>query len=119
VARRVHTYNAMSYSGPERASPRALADCPVRLWGAPELAEASCVNVSRGGMALSLAEMLPIGTLLRISALFSDEEQVDATAVVVWERGYGIEHRIGVRFLSLSQNALSVLANYISEAVAA
>ncbi len=108
-----------SYSGPERASPRVLAFCPVRLWGVPELAEGVCVNVSRGGMALSLSEVLPVGTLLRISATFPDEaNQVDATAVVVWERSYGFEQRIGVRFLSLSRSALATLSNYIDDVAA-
>lgn len=108
------------YAGPARVSPRVLAYAPVRLWGVPELAEGVCVNVSRGGMALSLSERLPVGTLLRITAYLPDElHQIDATGVVVWERNYGVENRIGVRFLSLSQEALATLANYINDAVAA
>jgi hypothetical protein len=93
--------------------------CPVTLWGIPEVNDAVAINVSKGGMALSLAEKLQVGTLLRLSALIPNAEPVDATAEVVWEHGYKYEQRVGVRFLSPSERALSALARLTGAAGAA
>ena len=106
----------MEALSPERASQRATAYWPVSLWGDVDEHDAVCVNVSRGGMALALTAPVPLGTLLRVTAVLPGGFSLDATAVVMWARGRGPEQRIGIRFLSLRQDALTAVADWVAEA---
>lgn len=106
------------FQGPKRTSPRVPVFCPVVFWGAPEQTDAVCLNISRGGMALAVDAPVPAGTLLRVSALLPDRDPITATAVVVWEVR-GLQTRIGLRFLSLAQEALEALSEYVSGAAPA
>jgi hypothetical protein len=110
--------HSVSDSSQTRATRRVQVYCPVSIWGDPEQNAGVCVNVSRGGMALSIAQPLPVGTLLRVTALLPSGRTLDATVVVVWVRS-GREHRIGVSFVTLNQEALSTVTDYVEEAKAA
>jgi c-di-GMP-binding flagellar brake protein YcgR len=107
------------YDGVQRSSPRVVIYCPVKLWGDTEVHEGVCINVSRGGMALSVAHRLQVGVLLRVSLLLPSDCQVDATCEVVWARGRGLENRIGVRFITLVERARSALDQFIAQELAA
>ena len=97
---------------------RVSAYCPVSFWGDPSQNVGVCVNISRGGMALSISQPLPVGTLLRLTALLPNGHTLDATVVVVWARS-GREHRVGVCFLTLNQDALATLTDFVEQAKAA
>ena len=102
----------------QRATHRVQVYCPVSIWGDPDQNAGVCVNVSRGGMALSIEKPLPVGTLLRVTAMLPCGRSLDATVVVVWTRS-GREHRIGVSFLTLNQDALCTVTDFVEEAKAA
>jgi hypothetical protein len=106
------------FQGPKRASPRVPVFCPVIFWGAPEQSDAICLNISRGGMALAVDEPIPAGTLLRVSALLPNQDPIAATAVVVWEVR-GLQTRVGLRFLSLEQEALTSVVDFMAGAAPA
>ena len=108
----------MNDLNPQRTTHRVTTYCPVSIWGDPSQDNGVCVNISRGGMALSMAQPLPVGTLLRVTALLPNGRTLDATVVVVWTRS-GREHRIGVCFLMLNQDALAAVTDFVEEAKAA
>jgi hypothetical protein len=59
-------------------------------------------NISLGGLKLSVAEFVPVGTVLKMQINFSNPPRtVVANGKVVWvkEVGYGERYEIGLEFL--------------------
>ncbi|MBI5511295.1 MAG: PilZ domain-containing protein [Deltaproteobacteria bacterium] len=108
----------MNDESPKRASARVPVYCPVSMWGDPTQSDSVCVNLSTGGMALAVAEPLPVGTLLRISAILPSGRVFEATVVVVWARS-DKAHRIGVCFLTLKDEARLVVNDLVEHGQAA
>jgi hypothetical protein len=108
----MHVLPGVKDLNPKRMTHRVSTFCPASFWGDPSQKDGVCVNISRGGMALSVSQPIPVGTLLRVTALLPSGRALDATVVVVWARS-GREHRIGVSFLTLNQDALTAVTNLV------
>jgi c-di-GMP-binding flagellar brake protein YcgR len=105
-----------------RKHPRFSLDLPVEYWeGDNSRSHPSRTgNVSEGGILLYLPQEIEIAKNLRLK-LFIDSGidfiSIEALVEVVWKDlpfgGKG-EHRIGVKFVDISEKDMSILKNFLN-----
>ncbi len=103
-----------------RRHPRFSLDLPVEYWQSDSASHPSRTgNLSEGGILLYLPEEIEIGKNLRLR-LFIDSGldfiSIEALVEVVWKGlpfGDKREHRIGVKFIDISEKDLANLRNFL------
>ena len=105
-----------------RKHPRFPLDLPVEYWeGDNSTSHPSRTgDVSEGGLLLYLAQEREIGKKLRLRLFINsgvDFISIEALGEVVWKDlplgGKG-EHRIGVKFVDISENDKATLRNFLN-----
>jgi c-di-GMP-binding flagellar brake protein YcgR len=104
-----------------RKYPRFSLDLPVEYWESDSESHPSRTgNVSEGGILLYLPEELEIGKNLRMRLFIDtglDFISIEALVEVVW-KGFPIgdkgEHRIGVKFIDISEKDMANLKNFLN-----
>jgi c-di-GMP-binding flagellar brake protein YcgR len=105
-----------------RRHPRFSLDLPVEYWESDNSRShpSRTENVSEGGILLYLPEETEIGKNLRLR-LFIDSGldfiSIEALVEVVWKdlpSGDKGEHRIGVKFIDISEKDMATLKNFLT-----
>jgi len=108
-----------------RKHPRFSLDLPVEYWERDNSRShpSRTGNVSEGGILLYLPEEIGIGKALRLRLFIDtglDFIPIDALVEVVWRDlafgGEG-EHRIGVKFIDISEKDMANLRNFLNSLV--
>ena len=108
-----------------RRHPRFSLNLPVEYWltddskSHPGRAE----NISEGGILLYLPEEIEIGKRLRLKLFFDSNPaiiSIEAFVEVIWKEfpwGEKGEHRIGVKFINISEEDMANLRKYLNDLV--
>ena len=107
-----------------RKYPRFSLDLPVEYWESDSGSYPSRTgNVSEGGILLYLPEELEIGKNLRLRLFIDtclDFISIEALVEVFW-KGFPIgdkgEHRVGVKFIDISEKGMANLRNFLNSLV--
>ncbi len=107
-----------------RKYPRFSLDLPVEYWENDSGSHPSRTgNVGEGGILLYLPEELEIGKNLRMRLFIDtglDFISIEALVEVVW-KGLPIgdmgEHRVGVKFIDISERDMANLRNFLNSLV--
>jgi c-di-GMP-binding flagellar brake protein YcgR len=104
-----------------RESARIVVDLPVEYWptNGSKSSPGHTVDISTGGLLLSLPEAIEVGKKLGLS-LFSDKEfhfiSIETEVEVVWRDrhvGNGGEHKVAVKFVDISAENRERLKRYV------
>ena len=104
-----------------RKYPRIAVSLPVEYWpiNGSQSSPGHTVNISAGGLLLSLIEAIEVGQNLGLSLFFDPEFHfmfIEATVEVVWrdrDGGNGRDHKVAVKIVEISAEDRETLKAYV------
>ena len=110
----------------KRKHPRFSLDLPVEYWESDTSRShpSRTGDVSEGGILLYLPQEIEIGKNLRLKLFIDsgiDFVFIEALVEVVWKDlpfGGKAEHRIGVKFVDISEKDMTILKNFLNTLMA-
>ncbi len=113
---------ACGWAGRERRKyPRIAVNLPVEYWpmNGGKSSPGHTVNISMGGLLLSLIEAIEVGQNLRLSLFFDPGfhfMSIEARVEVVWrdrDAGNGKDHKVAVKFVDISAEDREMVKEYV------
>jgi hypothetical protein len=116
------TKSAYGWAGMERRKyPRIAVNLPVEYWpmNGSKSSPGNTVDISIGGLLLSLPEAIEVGQNLGLSLFFDAGfhfMSIEATVEIVWKEEHprnGRDYRVAVKFVNISAKDREGLKEYV------
>jgi len=95
---------------------RVNVECPAQVEAAASSHRGTCLNLSSGGLGLSVEAWLPVGTVVAVTVELPNGKLLKTAAEIVRYDDLA-SGRLAVRFLRLDQKALSAVHDYVASSI--